>query len=124
VNALAIITGKLKSAKRSPVILSWDDAETIKAALQASVPDNGRWRSIDTAPCDKTPVLIRTYMGFAFPAFYDPNSSLDSAMNSCGQWVAVHEGFHPPCWSEGACWTSNAEEVSSDPPVAWKPLTE
>lgn len=31
--AFDIINNKLQSAKKSPVILSWDDAETIKAAL-------------------------------------------------------------------------------------------
>ena len=37
--AFNIINKKLQSAKKSPVILSWDDAETIKAAL--SQPSEG-----------------------------------------------------------------------------------
>lgn len=78
------------------------------------------WQPMKTAPRDKTHVLVQTFEGFAFPAFYDPNSSLDENMQTCG----VHKGFHPPCWSEGACWTSNADQERSDPPVAWKPLIE
>jgi hypothetical protein len=38
VEALAIINAKLTAAKKSPVILSWDDAETVKAALTALAP--------------------------------------------------------------------------------------
>jgi hypothetical protein len=36
-HALAIISGKLSSATNRPVILSWDDAEGIKAALKEAM---------------------------------------------------------------------------------------
>jgi len=40
----------------------------------------------------------------------------------CDQWQAAVEGEHPPCWSDGACWESNADEIGSLQPNAWRPL--
>lgn len=47
--AFDIINNKLQSAKKSPVILSWDDAETIKAALSQSRARVGKGDAIAEA---------------------------------------------------------------------------
>ncbi len=88
----------------------------IRAQGYRIVPE---WQSIETAPY-QMPVEVRVgHMTMA--ATLEPNASEDEH-GSCDQWQAVHEGEHPPCWSEGACWASNIDEIESLQPSAWRHL--
>ncbi len=76
------------------------------------------WQPIDTAPYS-TPVEVRVG-SMTFLARLEPDASLADDEQPCDQWQAVNEGEHPPCWSEGACWSSNTDEVMSRQPEAWR----
>lgn len=90
-----------------------------RPTVRESVKDE--WQQMKTAPRDKTTVLVCTFSGYVFPAFYDPTGSVDENEEVCGIWCAKYEGFHPPCWSEGQCWTSNEDEIMSEQPLYWRP---
>ena len=66
-------------------------------------------------------VVVLTQMGRIFKA-YLADGGAESEEGPCDQWVADEESICPPCWSDGACWSSNADEEPSDQPVAWMPL--
>ena len=83
-------------------------------------PEWSPWREMATAPMDGTvieimaegydrPFLIRGELGF-----------VDGSGADCWSWVAVEEGKHPPCWSGGAYWDSNENEMPSTPPLRWR----
>ncbi len=74
------------------------------------------WMPIETAPYN-TPVQVKVGH-MTMLARLIPNGSEDEN-GSCDQWQAEHDGEHPPCWSDGACWASNADEVQSLQPSAW-----
>lgn len=76
------------------------------------------WQPIDTAPYS-TPVEVRVG-SMTFLARLESDASLSDDEQPCDQWQAVNEGEHPPCWSEGACWSSNTDEVMSRQPEAWR----
>ena len=76
------------------------------------------WRAIDEAPFD-TPVEVLVGRR-VIVAELRADHTVDADDNSVSQWVCV-EGKHPPCWSDGACWASNAELKPSLPPTAWRP---
>lgn len=76
------------------------------------------WRPIETAPYD-TPVEVRVG-SMTFLARLLPDASMSSLDETCDQWQAEIDGEHPPCWSEGACWSSNVDEVMSLQPTAWR----
>lgn len=76
------------------------------------------WQPIDTAPYS-TPVEVRVG-SMTFLARLEPDASLADDEQPCDQWQAVNEGEHPPCWSEGACWSSNTDKVMSRQPEAWR----
>ncbi len=77
------------------------------------------WQPISTAPRDGTKIFIKTYNGYGFEAYYDRLGAMDEKENTVGQWVAAKEDVCPSCWSEGACWSSNADESPSDQPEFW-----
>lgn len=77
------------------------------------------WQPIETAPRDGTKIFIKTHGGYGFEASYELLGAVDDEENVVGQWVAANEEVCPPCWSEGACWSSNEDEVASDPPRFW-----
>lgn len=81
--------------------------------------DKPTWMPIETAPYE-TPVLVKV-AHMTFEAMLKPDAA-ENEEGSCDQWVACHEGEHPPCWTDGACWQSNADEIESLQPVAWMPL--
>jgi hypothetical protein len=95
------------------------------AAFLSAVPGlDGRgeeWQPIETAPDDE-PVQVRVGESMVFDAVLRRGASLDQDERECDQWVAIHEGEHPPCWTDGACWSSNADEVMSLQPSAWRRL--
>lgn len=83
---------------------------------QASRP----WSAIDSAPYE-TPVEIRVAgRRKPFLAKLLPNHSLDSDEREVDQWVAINDDY-PRCWSDGACWESNADEQMSAQPTHWRP---
>lgn len=78
------------------------------------------WRPIETAPYSET-VEVRAG-SMTFLASLHKDGSLNSDEMPCDQWVADVEGEHPPCWTDGACWESNSNEMTSLQPVAWRPV--
>ena len=76
------------------------------------------WRPINTAPID-TPIRVKVGE-MTFLARLLPDASMTSDERSCDQWQAEREGEHPPCWSGGACWESNEDEVMSLQPTQWR----
>jgi len=78
------------------------------------------WKTIDSAPYN-TPVRIKVGE-MTFVARLLPDASMTEDELPCDQWQAEIEGEHPPCWSGGACWSSNENEDPSLPPSGWMPL--
>jgi len=76
------------------------------------------WRPIESAPFN-TPVEIKAG-SMTFLARLMPDASMSDLETSCDQWQAEIEGEHPPCWSGGACWSSNENEDPSLQPTAWR----
>ncbi|WP_420104117.1 hypothetical protein [Bosea sp. (in: a-proteobacteria)] len=76
-----------------------------------------------SAPLDR-PIILITFSGFVVKAKWVPSGFEDAEMRDGGAWVAAEETQHPPCWSEGACWASNADEMPSDPPIGWLPMPQ
>lgn len=79
------------------------------------------WEDMKTAPRDRSEVDILTGDGFELLARFEPHGFMDMDGNDVGGWVAVVDGEHPECWTDGVCWASNEMEVESDQPVAWRP---
>lgn len=52
-----------------------------------------------------------------------PGAAMTTEEQSCDQWQAEYDGEHPECWTGGACWESNADEVMSLQPTGWLPIT-
>lgn len=78
------------------------------------------WQPIKSAPKDGRDIEIRTFDGFEMPARWERHGFEDEDGKSVGAWVATEEEKHPPCWTDGACWASNADEVQSDQPMMWR----
>lgn len=78
-----------------------------------------RWQPIETAPYD-TPVAVKAGR-MHFGAILRPGASMTENGVPCDQWRATGDRF-PKNWSEGACWESNADEMMSDQPTAWRPF--
>jgi hypothetical protein len=79
-----------------------------------------KWNEIENAPYD-TPVRIKTGSGKTFRARLLRDISLNSRMEAVDQWIAEEGERYPSCWTEGACWESNHDEVMSDHPIGWMP---
>lgn len=86
----------------------------------ATLRDADKWLDVADAPCD-IDLYVRAG-GMTFKA----RLLLDRSMRHSGewrdQWVASIEGEHPPCWTEGACWQSNEDEVGSLRPTHYRLL--
>ena len=77
------------------------------------------WHPIEAAPYNRA---VEVKIGRrAFPAILLPDASMSSEEQSCDQWQATTDSY-PPCWSDGSCWESNADEQMSLQPEAWRPL--
>lgn len=99
------------------------DAKAILAALASSAPVTGEreqivgWLGIASAPYD-VPVCVKAG-SMTFLARLIGNEAMTTEGQPCDQWHAEIEGEHPPCWSGGACWTSNENEDLSLQPTHW-----
>lgn len=93
----------------------------VQAALAAIKETTEReWQPIETAPYNQ---IVEVRAGkMTFHARLVPDASWSDLDTRCDQWQAAIEGEHPPCWSDGACWESNADEVASLQPTAWRAL--
>jgi hypothetical protein len=88
--------------------------------LLSAIPEG--WSAMASAP-KSGPVILLTASGFEIRAEW-ATGFLDEHGEDCGLWCACAGADHPPCWTDGACWASNAEEVPSDPPIGWRPCPE
>jgi len=79
------------------------------------------WRTIESAPYD-TPVIIETFGGRVFKAFLVKNGSMNEDETECDQWRVAEDDPCPECWTDHACWASNADDTPSDQPAHWMPL--
>lgn len=84
----------------------------------------GDWQNIASAPKDGSDIEILTAGGFEMQARFEQLGFENEDGKSVGAWVALVEDHHPDCWTDGACWKSNADEVQSDPPIMWRPAKE
>lgn len=77
------------------------------------------WQDMKTAPRDGRPIEIKTLGGITLVVKWE-TGFCDEDERECGCWVADGD-FYPACWTDGVCWSSNANYEKSDPPVAWRP---
>lgn len=77
------------------------------------------WRPINEAPYGQE---VRIQAGeMTFLAMLVKDGSMLEDETPCDQWQATREGEHPECWSDGACWASNADDCASLQPTGWVP---
>lgn len=78
------------------------------------------WNTDMSAAPAGIPLEVKVGEGMIFHASLAITQSMDGDGNICDQWQATHEGEHPPCWTEGACWQENEDQVASLQPIAWR----
>lgn len=78
------------------------------------------WQPIETAPYGVS-VEVKVEGGKSFPATLVRDGSMNDSERTCDQWQADTDAY-PRCWSDGCCWESNANEVTSKQPVLWRHL--
>lgn len=94
--------------------------KALRPATRPAERDAEGWLPIESAPYSK---IVQIRVGrMIFEASLERDASMTEDEQSCDQWHAAHEGEHPPCWSGGACWSSNEDEAMSLQPEAWRPL--
>lgn len=76
------------------------------------------WQDMESHPRNG-PVRLLLEDGSELTASWEPGF-VDGDEKDCWGWVAAEDSDYPKNWSEGACWESNADEVQSTQPVAWK----
>jgi hypothetical protein len=80
------------------------------------------WKSMKSAPKDGTAFLAR------IPGHGDDNviswtdGLLDSDGNDCGAWHFAEDQDPPDCWTDGVCWSVNADGNASVRPTHWKAI--
>ncbi len=77
------------------------------------------FRPIDAAPRDCT--IIRAEIpgyGDNHHIAWEPGF-LTSDLLPCRCWVHHGPGDPPPCWTDGVCWESNADDQASVRPTRW-----
>jgi hypothetical protein len=45
--------------------------------------------------------------------------SIDGTGGTCSAFVALFEGEHPECWTDGVCWEVNESGKPSMQPIGW-----
>jgi hypothetical protein len=96
--------------------------EAAATLIQELAAGLSEWRDMDAAPKDGTRVLLLLESGGIIAGEWVENAGVTSDETLCGMWGAADEEIWPTSWTDGLCWASNADEVSSDQPVAWSPL--
>lgn len=80
------------------------------------------WQAPGTAPYNE---VVEVQVGsMTFQARLLPDAAMSDMDTTCDQWAAENEGEHPPCWTDGCCWTSNENEDPSLPVTAWRPIRQ
>jgi len=79
-----------------------------------------QWQPIETARYGETVEVKVGSMTLLAKLLHNHS---ENEHGSCDQWVAAIEGEHPPCWSDGCCWDSNEDEITSLQPTAWRPAS-
>lgn len=85
---------------------------------------NGKWKPIETAPRDGTCFQARIPGHGSDNVIAWVDGLLNSADKDCGGWQFVSEQEPPDSWTDGICWTVNADGVPSIEPTHWMPLPE
>lgn len=78
------------------------------------------WKPIETAPDDKWIEIRVEGLRRTFVAKFDSQMRTMSLneQEGRGQWIA--QDWCPNCWTDGACWESNHDELSSAQPIKWR----
>lgn len=85
---------------------------------------DAEWKPIETAPRDGTAFQAR------IPSHGDDNIIMwDCSIehkdgDGWGTWMFASDQEPPDCWSDGWCWTENADGDQSVLPTHWKPLPD
>ena len=97
-------------------------AHDIRAALNHTTKDD-EWQDIASAPKDGTAIQAEIPGNGADNVIaWQPEAFMSSCEESCGGWAFVTEQEPPDCWTDGVCWDSNEDGVSSVQPTRWKRL--
>ena len=80
------------------------------------------WQPIETAPRDGTAFQARIPGHGEDNLIAWTNGLLDDEGEDCGGWYFADYQEPPDCWTDGVCWTSNADGVASVEPTHWKPI--
>jgi hypothetical protein len=82
------------------------------------------WQPIETAPKDGTPfqAIIPGHGSDNIIAWTD--GLLDDNEDDCGSWFFAEDQEPPDCWTDGVCWSINADGKPSVKPTHWKPAPE
>lgn len=75
------------------------------------------WRPIASAPFSALAVVVLTKGGSVVKAEQRTGIADDGWV-----WVASNDGEHPESWTDGVCWSENADHEESDQPAWWVPL--
>ena len=81
--------------------------------------DEREWRTMESAPRDGTRIEVKIPADKTIVAWQ--RGYLDANGSDCGCWTWV-DGPEPDDWTDGVCWTANADGVSSTFPIGWRPL--
>lgn len=76
------------------------------------------WQAMDAAPYGIS-VQVKCEGFRPFLATLVRDGSVNEREQSCDQWQADTDTF-PPCWTDGACWESNADGFMSKQPQMWR----
>ena len=76
-------------------------------------------KPIATAPRDGTEILVITGAGARVRCRWWQVGFTDSDGMECGGWTSTTDDY-PTCWTDGVCWTVNADGRMSDQPVRWQ----
>lgn len=107
-----------RSEESSPRQVPGESSRRVRPAPPArtAAPSPTGWRSMEDAPED-TWVIAKTRWGRILKAQF--TWSCEGEEGPCGAWSVDDGDPHPECWTDGVCWSSNADGEPSDPVVCW-----
>lgn len=85
--------------------------------------DTREWQDLTSVPLDGGSVELKLEDGFVLRASWQ-GGFMSSAEDDCSCWVADEDADYPDCWTDGACWESNANECMSLQPEFWRPAPQ